>query len=80
MTPNTDLAFALLCLCTVLQGDQMGGGFTLCSPCGQQWQISDLLREPDTPSLSMLHALPGHQRECLMEAARLFLTNVQPTA
>eukprot|EP00882_Tetradesmus_deserticola_P001273 GHRQ01001376.1.p1 GENE.GHRQ01001376.1~~GHRQ01001376.1.p1 ORF type:complete len:403 (+),score=157.03 GHRQ01001376.1:240-1448(+) len=66
---------------SVLQeGEQLGGGFTLCSPCGQQWQISDLLREPDTPSLTMLHALPGHQRECLMEAARLFLTNVQPTA
>ncbi|KAF6257154.1 hypothetical protein COO60DRAFT_34653 [Scenedesmus sp. NREL 46B-D3] len=62
------------------EGDQLGGGFTLCSPTGQQWQIADYLRDPDTPSLTMLHALPGHQRECLMEAARLFLTNVQPAA
>lgn len=62
-------------------GEQLGsnGGFTLLSPCGQPWQVSDLLREPDTPSLNLLHSLPGHQRDCLMEAARLFLTNVQPT-
>lgn len=63
---------------SVLPDDALGGGLTLCSPTGQQWQIADLLREPDTPNLSMLHALPGVQRECLMEAARLFLTNAQP--
>lgn len=54
----------------------------MTSPSTQHWHMSELLREPDTPSLSMLHALPGHQRDCLMEAARLYLSTnaLQPDA
>lgn len=76
---NTQHHTAVPSLRRLQVGEHLGGSgaFTLLSPCGQQWQMSDLLREPDTPSLTMLHNLPGHQRECLMEAARLFLTNVQ---
>eukprot|EP00879_Flechtneria_rotunda_P009515 GHRR01009959.1.p1 GENE.GHRR01009959.1~~GHRR01009959.1.p1 ORF type:complete len:292 (+),score=110.59 GHRR01009959.1:1312-2187(+) len=59
-------------------GEHLAGMYSLCSPTGQQWQMADLLREPDTPSMTMLHALPEHQRECLMEAARMFMTNMQP--
>lgn len=49
--------------------------YGLVSPVGSNWQVSDLLREvPDTPSMTLLAALPDPQRECLLEAARMFVT------
>lgn len=49
--------------------------YGLVSPVGANWQVADLLREvPDTPSLTLLAALPDPQRECLLEAARMFVT------
>lgn len=45
------------------------------SPTGAGWQVGDLLKEvPDTPSINLLAALPDPQRECLLEAARMFVS------
>lgn len=47
----------------------------MTSPGAAGWQVSDLLREvPDTPSMHLLAALPDPQRECLLEAARMFVS------
>eukprot|EP00775_Hariotina_reticulata_P005340 gene5340-5577_t len=61
----------------LLDAAGLDNAYSMTSPNTQQWQM-ELLREPDTPSLSLLHGLPDHQRECLMEAARLFLSVNMP--
>lgn len=56
-------------------GGELMSTYGLMSPCGAGWQVADLLREvPDTPSMNLLAALPDPQRECLLEAARMFVS------
>lgn len=63
-----------MCLCVQPPGDLVPS-YGMASPGAAGWQVSDLLREvPDTPSMHLLAALPDPQRECLLEAARMFVS------
>lgn len=68
------LPCCLLGACVQVLGD-MVPSYGMASPGLPGWQVSDLLREvPDTPSMHLLAALPDPQRECLLEAARMFVS------
>jgi hypothetical protein len=61
--------------CCVQPAGDLVPSYGMASPGAAGWQVSDLLREvPDTPSMHLLAALPDPQRECLLEAARMFVS------